>query len=172
MKIIKNLFLFLILIGVIALSFWISFTLGKNLLVPAKKIPTADILTMDKNVLDEIGKITIEVDAISKKALEIEPGYMTPKISEKISRSVSKTITRPAYIVQSGLFSLKSNAKALVQQLKEKGFSAKFEVSGKYYKVFTPASALSEANQIAKSIRDAGFEAIVSLPAGRRGGSK
>lgn len=184
MKVFKNLFLIIILVGVIILSFWISFNLGKNMLMPVtKKIPTADLLTMEADVMEKIGKITFEVESLTMEGVQKEasektvkkqaPAYMMPKIAEPKRRHATAAQKAKAvvcaYKVQCGIFASSKNSDALSLKLKKKGFDPIVEKYGKYHRVYVCASGASDAKNIAKRLRAKGFEAVVSLPAGRHG---
>ncbi len=174
MRLLKNLFLFLLLVAVIAGSFWVSFLMGKNILSPVKKVPTIDLITSEANTMDEIARITFEVQSltlegaapkgekISAKKTESSEEYMKPKISHKrtLAPAVEQKISF-AYKIQTGLFASRSNAQALVKSLKKQGYEAQSEISGKYTKVFVPAETLSSAKKIARDLRAKGFEAVV-----------
>jgi len=178
MKILKNIFLVVILVAVIILSFWLSFTLGKNILVPTKKVPSSDFLTVEASVLDNIGRITFEVDSVTVEASspETEEDYMLPKVStsiktkkEKVSPSPVKakrsTETVSSYssslVIQLGIFSSYENAKNLAKSLNEKGYYPKISNYGKYHRVYILSGTMAEAQKIAGNIKSEGFEAIV-----------
>jgi len=179
MRIIKNLIIFLVLITVIAGSFWISFLLGKNILTPVKKTPTSDIFgSSEADVLDQIGKITFEVEALTSEigpashetheADDVKADYMKPKIVSKraaikqetnIEESVPENPSQ--YEIQNGLFSIKNNATTLVQTINDLGYSSKMEKTNKYYRVYTLVSSLQEAKKVAQHLQSKGLEAQI-----------
>lgn len=173
MRIIKNILIFLVLIAVIAGSFWISFLLGKNILTPVKKPPTVELIgTKESDVMEQIGKITFEVESITS-GLKDSPiatsediaDYMTPKIASKRTDKIIEKEVKPslpaAYEIQNGLFSSKANAAALVRTIKGLGYFAQMAKSKKYYRVSTSAQTLIEAKQIAKVLISRNIEAQI-----------
>lgn len=184
MKILKNLFIFLVLVAVIAGSFWISFLLGKNILSPVKKPPTIELVgSKEPDVLEQLGKVTFEVEALtsslgltadakSKDKDDVAVDYMEPKISSKHpSKKASPAPTEKAqasvsnkngFEIQNGLFALKSNATSLVQSIRKLGYEVQMLKTPKYYRVFTTASTMSDAKQISKILREKGFEAQIT----------
>lgn len=97
---------------------------------------------------------------VEAKSAEAWPATTSIEVEKPVKSSRNLTETGYHY-VQLGIFSLKSNADGLTQRLKEKGFDAQNEFSGKYYKVFIPAYTLSEARKINDSIRKLGFETTI-----------
>lgn len=92
MKIFKNLFLLVVILGVIILSFWVSFLLSKNLLVSAKKTTTADLLTTKPTDIEKFDNTIVSPETASassekqvKISFEVESvstGNQMPDIPE------------------------------------------------------------------------------------------
>ncbi|HTY12702.1 MAG TPA: SPOR domain-containing protein [Candidatus Omnitrophota bacterium] len=182
----RNLLLIVVLIAIIILSFWISFMIGRRMLSPAKKLPTAYLLTEEaKSVLPP--EITLEVEGLtfetapaerSHKAVKtVKPapakvaaapkkvGKKRPVSHKAVSAAPVKTPAVSAsgkYAVQAGAFSRQSNAQALEKELKAKGFSASVRKVGKLFRVdagrFASASA---AKLLEQKLTASGFEAVI-----------
>ena len=157
----KNILLIIILVGVIILSFWISFLVGKQMLVPVKKLPTGFTVTGEATLPPPLtpDKISIEVvtEGITVPLKEVEPSPPPPpKVAKKKAPPSGK------FCVQTGVFSSYTNAQNLRKKLSGKGFSAKVLKYGKYYRVIAGENiSLSEAKGMAARLRASGFEAIV-----------
>jgi len=157
----KNILLSIILLGVIVLSFWISFLIGKQMLIPVKKIPTGYLITGEATLPPPLTpeKIDLEVETV-KSAPPAESKTAKPAYTK---RTVQKT--EPAesvYYIQAGLFSSKANAQKLVSDLKAKGYEASLKRAGKFYKVTAGEGlTLAEAKSLSAQIKASGFEAIV-----------
>lgn len=118
MDFVKSVFVFLLLVGIVVGSFWVSFLIGKRVLVPVKTLETRELSPIIEN-------ITIEEDPTSM--------IVTSEAEiEKINRSVpSKRIVLAEeqmeavkyYKVQAGLFTSKTDAEKLVSELKANGVS-------------------------------------------------
>jgi len=176
----RNLALVVALIAVIVLSFWISFLIGKKMLVPVKKLPTQYLIT-DEARLELPPEISLEVEGLT-----FESGVFVakkPAQQKKVVPVIKKTFERKAlkkqvykktegikiepaikgeYTVQVGSFSRRVNAQALISQLKKKGFAGQIIVSGKWYRVCSgsfkdSAQARSHMNKLSVS----GFEGII-----------
>ncbi|MFA4967227.1 MAG: SPOR domain-containing protein [Candidatus Margulisiibacteriota bacterium] len=169
----RNLALVAALIAVIVLSFWISFLIGKRMLVPVKKIPTQYLIT-DEAKLELPPEITLEVEGLT-----FESGAFVSKKPPLLKKhAVEKTTLRKhkraapvveikkaaigAYTVQVGSFSHRKNAQALVAGLKQKGFTGTIIVSGKWFKVCSGNFEDKEqAVQYLEKLGASGFEGIV-----------
>ena len=161
----RNLALVVALIAVIVLSFWISFLIGKKMLVPVKKLPTQYLIT-DEARLELPPEISLEVEGLTfesgvfvAKKPAIRPGWAKQKkvapvmkktferkalkkqvqkrteVTKKTEIVKSEPAVKGAYTVQIGSFSRRANAQALVSQLKKKGFTGQLIVSGKWFRV-------------------------------------
>jgi cell division protein FtsN len=141
----RNLMMVIILVAIIILSFWISFLIGKRMIVPVKKIPTQYLLTEEARPLFP-PEITLEVQGVTLE--EIKPIPVKAAVG--------------AYTVQLGAFSNRQNAADLAGELKEKGFPSNVKSSGRLYKVFSGSfNDLAEARAYLNKIIAAGYEGIV-----------
>jgi hypothetical protein len=113
----KNLFIFLLLGGVIVGSFWISFNVGRNLLVPAVKPAEEKVETALKEpAVTEATKATKETTA--KKATS------KPAVAKKTTSKprTTSSVKRKYFKVQAGVFKNKTNAVNLAKKISESGF--------------------------------------------------
>jgi cell division septation protein DedD len=157
----KNILLSIMLLGVIVLSFWISFLIGKQMLIPVKKIPTGYLITGEATLPPPLSpeKISLEVETVKTAPLS-ESKTTKPAYTKTTVKKAEPT--EEIYYIQSGLFSSKANAQKLVSDLKAKGYEASFKKAGKFYKVTAGEGlTLSEAKSQAAQIKASGFEAIV-----------
>ena len=145
----KNALIFLVLIGVVAASFLVSFQLGRKILVPTKKVGqiTAAIPETPASIksLQKLQAIMSSETAGKGK----QPGELSNSSSVTVSRK-SKTgrkikclrTTRHAvaasghyYKVQAGLFRRKANAAALADKLKASGIDVFIRRTGGRWRV-------------------------------------
>ena len=165
-----------ILVVVIVLSFWISFLIGKKMLIPVKKIPTQYLLTEEARPLIP-PEITLEVEGLTfeavpqheKKSVEkktilrpitFKKTVEKKKIAEKKYAAVK--VATGAYTVQLGAFSQYKNAQAVSKKLTEIGYAADIKSSGRLYRVCSGSfDDLAEARSYLNKITAAGFEGIV-----------
>lgn len=177
MNIIKNILLTLFFIGVIIGSFWVSFNIGKVILVPVKKSPSVEMITRespttppvhDNKSSDPTGKISFEVENVPIETSTItdeDYDVQTVKKEKTAAKSKPKMVSRKdaacGIRVQSGLFALAANAQSLAKKIRNLGLNAQVEITGKYKKVYVSARNLPEARLTASKLRSAGFEAII-----------
>lgn len=159
----RNLFIIIILIAVIVLSFWISFLIGKRMLIPAKKIPTGYLITEEARPQFP-PEISLEV-----QGLTVEEAIDTPEVAEApkiIVKPKTENKQVPAakgkYTVQLGVFSKYNNAQTLLKELSNKGFSAEIKSSNRFYRVVAGRfSVLSAAGAHLKKLKSSGYEGII-----------
>ena len=103
-------------------------------------------------------------------------GSKFPYIAEQANAVLKKPVTpaKPTtqtnvlYKVQTGAFSVKSNAENLVDKLKSKGHKAIIITSGKYYKVQVGAFSKKEnAEALLKKLNSQGFSAFITTETGK-----
>ena len=143
---IKNFFVGLLLIGIVVGSFWVSFLIGKKILVPPiKNLPTFEI-----PVPKPVSKAALEnAEPLQSAAVEEEPILEreikpAPVVSKPSAKPVKKTVTaqtavkpktiKPVatvagkgallYKVVAGTFSTSAKAISLSSSLKNKGFQS------------------------------------------------
>ncbi|MFH1361331.1 MAG: SPOR domain-containing protein [bacterium] len=106
----KNILLFVLLIGLIAGSFWFSFQIGKRILMPANK-------NIDKKITVELPEVPEEIAALEQAE---ERSKETSALKKPVATKVS-SIKSGFYKVQAGFFKQKTNANDLKTKLREKG---------------------------------------------------
>ena len=130
----KNFLITILLILIVMGSFWISFQLGKKILV-VKKAPSKIEVTIPEpppsikalQKLEEAMSASVEtstsaprasVDELAGKPAEVKKMEIRPMLVRKKAGGAGKCY----YKVQAGWFADKSNAEKLANQLKAKGF--------------------------------------------------
>ena len=174
---VRNIALVVGLVVIIVLSFWLSFMIGKQMLVPTKKLPTQYLITEEaKPVLPP--EVTLEVQGITLESITLEavPTIENKPVEEKIilrpippkKQKAAVVIEKPVkaisgeYTVQLGAFSHYKNAQTLLKELKSKGFDAEVKSSGRLYKVQSGSfDDMSEARAYLSRITAAGFECVI-----------
>ena len=160
----KNVFVGLILIGIVVGSFWVSFLIGKRVLVPVKNLETRET----PNLVEE--KIPVEEEDLSVLATPektAKPAEKATPVPSKRIETVKTTVASPEkmmyYKVQAGLFTTKADADALVGSLKEKGVKAFVrKVSGSEYRVQVGAyRTRSSAQVLVNDLQSKGVEATI-----------
>ncbi|MDD5382569.1 MAG: SPOR domain-containing protein, partial [Candidatus Margulisbacteria bacterium] len=123
---VKNLLIFLLLVVVIIASFWVSFQLGKKILVPVKK-PEA--------------KIEVAIPEPPPSIAGLQKAGLLSKEAEQVAKpTAEKRVCAPAavgkyYKVQAGFFVVKTNANNMVSKLKSQGFDAFIVKLGRGWRV-------------------------------------
>ena len=107
--------LILLVIG----SFWLSFFLGKKLLVPIKPLPEAPTLPKEEMVTPEA--ITAEAPVFIHERKTIEIPLTKPEEKPK-PKAVAVPAAGTFYKVQAGAFKNKENALNLSEKLQSEGF--------------------------------------------------
>jgi hypothetical protein len=119
----KHLVVFVLLVGVIVASFWVSFSLGKRLLVPVKKMPGRQIEVAIPEppasvaALQEFEEIILEE---KEEEVQPEPSKPQPAKPEVVKKRASPPDTK-YYKVQAGVFGSKTNASDLAKKLRASG---------------------------------------------------
>jgi cell division septation protein DedD len=157
---IKNFLLLLLLAGIIVASFWVSFHLGKRILVPVKKIPERRIEVAIPEPPPSIAAMQ-RLEEVMIEELEKE---------EQASVVVAKPKPKPKpkagaihyYKVQAGVFSEKNNAVGFAKKLGASGFETYIKKVSKGWRVqvgafFKKAQALDLQN----TLNAKGFKSII-----------
>ncbi|MEE8638070.1 MAG: SPOR domain-containing protein [Candidatus Margulisiibacteriota bacterium] len=155
---IKNLLLLLLLAGVIVASFWISFHLGKRILVPVKKIPERRIEVAIPEPPPSIAAMQRLEEVMIEELEKEEPAEVV----------VAKPKPKPKagaihyYKVQAGVFSEKNNAIGFAKKLRASGFETYIKKVSKGWRVqagafFKKAQALHLQN----SLNAKGFKSVI-----------
>lgn len=155
----KNIFLIILLIAVVIGSFWISFMMGKQILVPVKKLPGTELVTGEATLPPPLtpAKLKFEIQGEKKakpkttRTLRLRPASCAPK---RVERGGD-------YFVQVGVFAIKDNADKVISVLTEKGIAAR-QIVGKYHVVIAGSDlSLKSARQLEEKIKSLGLEAVI-----------
>jgi cell division protein FtsN len=120
LALIKNILVFLVLVGIVLASFIISFQLGKKILAPSKKAPEKITVAIPEPPpsLQKLQAIMSAEPAVKKPA---------PKKSKKLRKSACRKsgAVRPVsghyYKIQAGLFADKAQASELAGKMTDSG---------------------------------------------------
>jgi SPOR domain len=169
---VKNLLALVILVVVILGSFWISFNLGKTLLLPAKRSatekidvsipePPASIAHLQK--LDELMGQTKEAKAQTGTLTVVEQTTTTTRARQAAKSVVGYTSASGRYYkVQAGYFKELSNALNLSKQLKANGFETFVRKINDGYRVQAGAFHSKKwAQQLQRSLKAKGFDSVL-----------
>lgn len=120
---IKNVFVFLILIGIVVGSFWVSFLIGKRVLVPVKQLETRE----EPAILEE--RAPIEEEDLSALATFEQIKTTSERPAEVPAKKVEpKPEVQPEkiryYKVHAGLFTTRLEADNLVRDLSARSVSS------------------------------------------------
>ena len=154
----KNIFVGLLLIGIVVGSFWVSFLIGKRVLVPVKQLETREAPPM---IEERIPEDEMPVLITSESAPQVEEKAVPSK------RIEVKTATPPEkmmyYKVQAGIFTTKAEAENVVSLLKAKGTTSFVrKVSGDAWRVQVGAyRTRSQAQTQVKSLKAKGIETTI-----------
>ncbi|MBN3032639.1 MAG: SPOR domain-containing protein [Candidatus Saganbacteria bacterium] len=125
----KNVLIFCLLVGVVVASFWVSFQLGKKILLPTRKLPERISVTIPEPppAIKSLQKLQAMMSAEAE-------GERTDKPSSKAARSKKKKAKKRLaaqpgqraygqhyYKVQAGLFVSRAEAQALADKLTADG---------------------------------------------------
>ena len=128
LRFLKSCFLFVLLIAVIGSSFWVSYLLGKRILVPVKNLPDRKIEVIIPEPPPSIAaleKAEIKIAAVSSKVLLVEEKVKntSAKKTEAAKKEKYASVDQKTYYkVQAGVCSDKTNAMDLAEKLNLSGF--------------------------------------------------
>jgi ribosomal protein L17 len=185
---IKNIFVGLLLVGIVVGSFWISFLIGKKVLVPPiKNLPTFEIPAPKAISRSDIEKATpVKGESVIQereiKATEVKAKLPKPITVTKIQTAAKpvavKTASKPAaiktpvaqskgikyYKVIVGTFKTASEANALVKSLKEKGSQSYVKKLSGLYRVQAGAfDTKDKANPLVVKLKGKGFTPAIII---------
>jgi cell division septation protein DedD len=156
----KHFLVFVLLIGVIVASFWVSFLLGKKMLLPARRTPRQ--------------KIEVAIPEPPPSIAKLQRLEEVPKISPKPDKKISleKSTAKKAQVqkywrVQAGVFKSKDNALSLSEKLKAAGFQSclkqvRLKSLGLVYRVQVGIyTSRTKARELQKKLIQKGFEAAI-----------
>ncbi len=166
LALIKNILIFVVLLGIVLASFIVSFQLGKKILMPSKKAPE---------------KITAAIPEPppSLKSLQKLQAIMATETPKKPAKAIAKRHTKrhyrraaaPAYRrtarghyykIEAGLFDDKSQADALGEKMKASGIAIYIKPVGESWRVQAGAYRLkTQADKAKAEIASKGFESKV-----------
>ncbi len=168
LALVKNLLVLVILVAVILGSFWVSFNLGKKLLMPVKKTamgrinvsipePPASIahlqkldklITPTKEVRDQVVQRTTTTVTLARRPVQPVVGYTGA--------------SGQYYKVQAGYFKELDNALNLSKQLKSNGFETFIKKLNSGWRVQVGAFRSKKwAQQLQRSLKAKGFDSVL-----------
>ena len=165
----KNLFVFAVLILVVVSSFWISFQLGKRILLPVKNLEEKIEVNIPEpppiiKPLQAAPEIIGVVPTEAKPAEPIaEPKLVETKPAPKpIKVKVAAAAGRHFYKIQAGLFTEKIKASELADKILGSGFEIYLKRVGEAWRVQVGAfKTKGEANAIQSALSGKGFKSEI-----------
>lgn len=172
----KNLIVFVMLVGVVGASFWLSFQLGKRFFLPVKRVAEKRIeidIPEPPPSLKAMQKLQELMDSDGASG---EPGYLPPSTvkprtpvarnlvtTKKKSIVASKTSASGSYFkVQAGLFADKDSARQLADRLIASGIEAFIRPTASGWRVQAGAFRLKEQALSAQAkLQSRGFESTI-----------
>ncbi|MDD5594109.1 MAG: SPOR domain-containing protein [Candidatus Margulisbacteria bacterium] len=158
----KNILVLLVLIGVVAASFWVSFQLGKKILVPTKKLPeriSAANLEPPPSI-KSLQKLQALMSAeAGKKIKPAKTAAKAPTRAKIVAKkcAVPKTVAparisgRGYYKLQAGLLADKAQAEELAGRMKSAGIDVFVKKVGGGWRVQAGAYKTKEMAEITQS---------------------
>jgi len=173
---IKNIFVGLLLVGIVVGSFWISFLIGKKVLVPPiKNLPTFEIPAPKAISKADIEKATPVKEEPIIKEREIKGTEVKAKLPKPIAvKSASKPAAIKTPVAQSkgikyykvivATFKTANEANAFVKSLKEKGFQSYVKKLSGLYRVQAGAfDTKDKANPLVVKLKGKGFTPAIII---------
>lgn len=169
----KTLLLLLILIAIIIASFWVSFLLGKRILVPVKEAPERkfEVSIQESQPTPQAMQRLEEIMLEAEEGEAAEPVKVEPKKVAKalptVSKGYSHTVKQDQnaqhyYKVVAEVFSSQSGAAALAEKLQAGGFATYIRRTDKGYRVQVGAFyRKSDAQRLQGSLRVKGFQSTI-----------
>jgi len=154
----RNLLVGFLLIGIVVGSFWISFLIGKRVLVPVKTISTRELTPIEEEI-PEIEKKIVGGPAIASSEVGIIGVIEEEAPAKIIEPQPVQPETMKYYKVQAGLFTTVSEAEELSARLKQSGFSCFIKkLSNSTYRVQAGAfRTKSRAQTLVNQLQVKGF---------------
>ena len=173
---IKNIFVGLLLVGIVVGSFWVSFLIGKKVLVPPiKNLPTFEIPAPKAISRSDIEKATPVNEEPVIQEREIKGTEVKAKLPKPIAvKSASKPAAIKTPVAQSkgikyykvivGTFKAADEANALVKSLKGKGFQSYVKKLSGLYRVQAGAfDTKDKANPLVVKLKGKGFTPAIII---------
>lgn len=165
LAVLKNIFIFIVLLGIVLASFIVSFQLGKKILIPTKKAPekiTAAIPEPPPSI-----KSLQKLQAIMSAETPKKPAKAAVKRRKKptyrrAAVSSRRTASGRYYKIEAGLYGDKDEANALGEKLKASGIAVYIKPVGGNWRVQAGAYRLkAQADKAKAEIASKGFESKV-----------
>jgi hypothetical protein len=159
----KHSILLVLLVGVIVSSFWVSFNLGKRLLVPVKKMPERNIEVALPEPLAAIAVLEEfeEVAVVAEEELLPVVEVVQPKPKPAVKKAAVPSGTK-YYKIQAGVFSDKANAYSQAQKLRVSGFDTFIRKVSQGWRVQAGAYFNKKwALNLQRSLKAKGFESVL-----------
>ncbi|MGB9613711.1 MAG: SPOR domain-containing protein [Candidatus Margulisiibacteriota bacterium] len=158
----KNFFIFLALLAIVVGSFWLSFQLGKRILVPVKR-PKIEVSIPEPppslKALEQLQK-ALSPEAVTKKE-EIKKEEVIKKVAQPVLRKKGKG---RYYKVQAGWFKDKIAAEGLAERLRNSGFEVYVKKVFGGWRVQVGAFVRKSSADLQKrKLIDQGFKALIIL---------
>lgn len=156
----KGLLTFLVLVAVVVASFWVSFRLGKSILMPVKKAP-------ERKIEAAIPEAPASIKALQRlqEAMSAEARKAAKPQLRAVRKPLCRVQKRKAaagkgyYKVQAGWFADKEKAAELAGKLKDSGFEVyQRKVSGGWRVQAGAYKTKSTAEVLRKKLKDKGFD--------------
>jgi len=180
---IKNIFIGLLLVGIVVGSFWVSFLIGKKVLVPPiKNLPTFEIPAPKTISNSDIERATpVKEEPVIRereiKAVEAKAKLPKPVAVQKVltlkkagvakvaaKKTVLKTKGVKFYKVIVGTFKTADEASTLVKSLKEKGFQSYVKKLPGTFRVQAGAFDKKEkSDPLVVKLKDKGFTPTIII---------
>lgn len=158
----KRLFVFFLLLAVIAASFWVSFIFGKRILMPVKKTAQSRIVAPIPEPPPSIAGLQKIEDVPAEPVVKVKKSTAVKEV-KKPRVAKKKYYPHTYYKVQAGVFKHKGNALTLANKLNKQGLSTYIKKIKKgYYRVQVGAfKTKGRALALQKEIKKKGFESII-----------
>jgi cell division septation protein DedD len=170
----KNVLVFLVLVGVVAASFLVSFQLGRKILVPTKKgpapiaVPVTETPASIKSLQKLQAMMSAETVGKDKKQTHLSPVSRAAKSKSQPGTKVrSVSPVRHAadghyFKVQAGLFSGKTRAAALAEKLKAGGIDVFIRKTGSRWRVQAGAyKTRGQAEAMCSTLSQLGYQSTI-----------
>ena len=165
LQFLKSVLTFLLLVVIVIASFWVSFQLGKKILMPVKKTPEQQIVVAIPEPPPSIQALQKLQEAMSKEATK-KVATVSPRKLPSRHRDVCPVQRRLAgkhyYKVQAGWFLEEGNANGLATKLKESGFEVYIKKVGRGWRVQVGAyKTKPSAEVLRKRLKEKGFDSTI-----------
>jgi len=180
----KHVLLFVVLFCVIVASFWVSFRLGKRILVPAKNktdkkievaVPKPPPAIAKLNKLEDLKSIVVDEEVAELVEEEVVEEEKVAEVVVAKPEPKPKPMPKPRpkpkpeiadstefYKVQAGIFALREGAMELFKKLDANGFEALVIKTSRGWRVQAGAfRSQSYAKDLQSSLKAKGFDSVL-----------